>query len=56
MVGFAAIGDSESGDAVFRAAAAVGATIAGVEGLTAQTYTVRSTIIPQLQRAVDGRK
>ena len=29
-------------------------TIAGVEGLTAQTYTVRSTIIPQLQRAVEA--
>src|SRR5262249_52941264 len=28
-------------------------TIAGVEGLTAQTYTVRSTIIPPLQRAVE---
>lgn len=27
--------------------------IAGVEGLTAQTYTVRSTIIPQLQRAAE---
>ena len=29
-------------------------TIAGVEGLTAQTYTVRSTIIPQLQRAAEA--
>jgi membrane carboxypeptidase/penicillin-binding protein len=29
-------------------------TIAGLEGLTAQTYTVRSTIIPQLQRAVEA--
>lgn len=28
-------------------------TIAGVEGLTAQTYTVRSTIIPQVQRATE---
>jgi penicillin-binding protein 1A len=28
-------------------------TIAGVEGLTAQTYTVRSTIIPQIQRAAE---
>ncbi|MCC6889175.1 MAG: transglycosylase domain-containing protein [Hyphomicrobiales bacterium] len=29
-------------------------TIAGVEGLTAQTYTVRSTIIPPLQRAAEA--
>lgn len=29
-------------------------TIAGVEGLTAQTYTVRSTIIAPLQRAVEA--
>ena len=29
-------------------------TIAGVEGLTAQTYTVRSTIIPQVQRAAES--
>jgi penicillin-binding protein 1A len=29
-------------------------TIAGVEGLTAQTYTVRSTIIPQVQRAAEA--
>jgi membrane carboxypeptidase/penicillin-binding protein len=29
-------------------------TIAGVEGLTAQTYTVRSTIIPQIQRAAES--
>jgi len=29
-------------------------TIAGVEGLTAQTYTVRSTIIPKVQRAVEA--
>ncbi len=28
-------------------------TIAGLQGLTAQTYTVRSTIIPPLQRAVE---
>jgi penicillin-binding protein 1A len=28
-------------------------TIAGVEGLTAQTYTVRSTILPKVQRAVE---
>jgi membrane carboxypeptidase/penicillin-binding protein len=29
-------------------------TIAGVEGLTAQTYTVRSTILPQVQRAAEA--
>ena len=29
-------------------------TLAGVDGLTAQSYTVRSTIIPQLQRAAEA--
>jgi penicillin-binding protein 1A len=29
-------------------------TLAGVEGLTAQTYTVHSTIIPDLQRATEA--
>jgi membrane carboxypeptidase/penicillin-binding protein len=29
-------------------------TIAGLDGLTAHTYTVRSTIIPQLQRAAES--
>ena len=29
-------------------------TIAGIEGLTAQSYTVRSTINPQLQRAAEA--
>ena len=29
-------------------------TIAGLEGLTAQTYTVRSTIIPPVQRAAEA--